>query len=56
MKISPMDIQRQAFARRFRGFDQDEVHRLRKLLADSHRGANAYSSKLKTPKKRKATD
>jgi DNA invertase Pin-like site-specific DNA recombinase len=35
--------------------DQDEVRRLRKLLADSRRGVNAYSSKLKTPKKRKGT-
>jgi cell division initiation protein len=25
MKISPMDIQRQTFGRRFRGFDRDEV-------------------------------
>ncbi len=33
--------------------DQDEVRRLRQLLADSRRGINAYSSKLKTPKKRK---
>ena len=34
--------------------DQDELRRLRQLLADSRRGINAYSSKLKTPKKRKA--
>jgi hypothetical protein len=33
--------------------DQDEVRRLRQLLADSRRGINAYSSKLKTPKQRK---
>ena len=33
--------------------DQDEVRRLSQLLADSRRGINAYSSKLKTPKKRK---
>jgi DNA invertase Pin-like site-specific DNA recombinase len=33
--------------------DRDELRRLRQLLADSHRGVNAYSSKLKTPKKRK---
>jgi hypothetical protein len=33
--------------------DQDEVRRLRRLLADSRRGINAYSSKLKTPKPRK---
>jgi hypothetical protein len=33
--------------------DQDEVRRLRRLLADSRRGVNAYSSKLKTPKPRK---
>jgi DNA invertase Pin-like site-specific DNA recombinase len=36
--------------------DKDEVHRLRQLLAESHRGANAYSSSLKTPKTRKAAD
>ena len=33
--------------------DQDEVRRLRRLLSDSRRGINAYSSKLKTPKPRK---
>jgi DNA invertase Pin-like site-specific DNA recombinase len=33
--------------------DHDEVRRLRQLLADSRRGINAYSSKLKTPKQRK---
>jgi hypothetical protein len=33
--------------------DQDEMRRLRQLLADSRRGLNAYSSKLKTPKKRR---
>jgi len=33
--------------------DQDEVRRLRQLLAESRRGINTYSSKLKTPKKRK---
>jgi DNA invertase Pin-like site-specific DNA recombinase len=33
--------------------DRDELRRLRQLLADSRRGINAYSSKLKTPKKRK---
>jgi DNA invertase Pin-like site-specific DNA recombinase len=32
--------------------DQDEVERLRELLAQSRRGVNAYTSKLKTPKKR----
>jgi DNA invertase Pin-like site-specific DNA recombinase len=32
--------------------DEDEVRRLRQLLAESHRGANAYSSTLKMPKKR----
>jgi DNA invertase Pin-like site-specific DNA recombinase len=36
--------------------DPDDVNRLRQLLADSHRGTNAYSSKLKTPKKRKPAD
>ena len=30
MKISPMDIQRQAFARRFRGFDPEEVAALQR--------------------------
>jgi DNA invertase Pin-like site-specific DNA recombinase len=34
--------------------DKDEVGRLRQLLADSHRGINTYSNKLKMPKKRKA--
>jgi DNA invertase Pin-like site-specific DNA recombinase len=32
--------------------DKDEVKRLRKLLARSRRGMNAYTSELKTPKKR----
>jgi DNA invertase Pin-like site-specific DNA recombinase len=32
--------------------DKDEVRRLRKLLATSRRGANAYTSDLKTPKKK----
>ena len=34
MKISPMDIQRQAFGRRFRGFDQDEVRTYLLLVAE----------------------
>jgi DNA invertase Pin-like site-specific DNA recombinase len=34
--------------------DKDEVRRLRKLLAASRRGVNAYTSDLKTPKKRSA--
>jgi DNA invertase Pin-like site-specific DNA recombinase len=34
--------------------DKDEVRRLRKLLAQSRRGINAYTSDLKTPKKRPA--
>lgn len=34
--------------------DKDEVRRLRKLLAQSRRGINAYTNKLKTPKKRPA--
>ncbi|HEY6548597.1 MAG TPA: DivIVA domain-containing protein [Vicinamibacteria bacterium] len=34
MKISPMDIQRQGFARRFRGFDQDEVRTYLHLVAE----------------------
>lgn len=36
--------------------DRDEVRRLRQLLAESRRGINTYSSKLKTPKKRKTTE
>jgi DNA invertase Pin-like site-specific DNA recombinase len=32
--------------------DKDEVRRLHKLLAESRRGVNAYTSSLKTPKKR----
>jgi hypothetical protein len=35
--------------------DKEEVRRLRKLLAASRRGMNAYTSELKTPKKRPAT-
>jgi DNA invertase Pin-like site-specific DNA recombinase len=34
--------------------DKDEVGRLRALLAQSRRGVNAYTSDLKTPKKRPA--
>jgi hypothetical protein len=32
--------------------DKDEVRRLRQLLAQSRRGVNSYSNKLRTPKKR----
>ncbi len=34
MKISPMDIQRQSFDRRFRGFDRDEVRTFLATLSD----------------------
>jgi DNA invertase Pin-like site-specific DNA recombinase len=34
--------------------DKDEVRRLRRLLAESRRGMNTYTSALKTPKKRSA--
>lgn len=34
--------------------DKDEVKRLKKLLAESRRGVNAYTNALKTPKKRPA--
>jgi len=34
MKISPMDIQRQTFARRFRGFDREEVRTYLALVAE----------------------
>jgi cell division initiation protein len=34
MKISPMDIQRQAFSPRFRGFDRDEVRSYLHLVAE----------------------
>jgi cell division initiation protein len=34
MKISPMDIQRQAFSRRFRGLDEDEVRSYLHLVAE----------------------
>jgi cell division initiation protein len=34
MKISPMDIQRQAFSRRMRGFDRDEVRAYLGLVAE----------------------
>jgi DNA invertase Pin-like site-specific DNA recombinase len=35
--------------------DKDEVARLRELLSQSRRGVNAYTSRLKTPKKRSQT-
>jgi len=34
MKISPMDIQRQSFARRFRGLDPEEVRAYLSLIAE----------------------
>jgi cell division initiation protein len=34
MKISPMDIQRQAFGRRFRGYDPEEVRTYLTLVAE----------------------
>jgi cell division initiation protein len=34
VKISPMDIQRQSFDRRFRGFDRDEVRTFLATLSD----------------------
>jgi cell division initiation protein len=34
MKISPMDIQRQVFARRFRGFDPEDVRTYLNLVAE----------------------
>lgn len=34
MKISPMDIQRQAFSRRLRGYDRDEVRAYLNLVAE----------------------
>jgi cell division initiation protein len=34
MKISPMDVQRQTFGSRFRGFDQDEVRAFLSVLAE----------------------
>ncbi len=34
MKISPMDIQRQTFGRRFRGFDRDEVRTFLATLSE----------------------
>ena len=34
--------------------DEDDIRRLRKLLADSHRGVNVYTSDLTTPKNRPA--
>ena len=34
MKISPMDIQRQVFGKRFRGFDVDEVRAFLAVVAD----------------------
>jgi cell division initiation protein len=38
MKISPMDIQRQAFSRRWRGFDRDEVRTYLTLVAEEVAG------------------
>ena len=34
MKISPMDIQRQVFGKRFRGFDVDEVRAFLAVVAE----------------------
>ena len=34
MKVSPMDIQRQAFSRRFRGYDVEEVRAYLNLVAE----------------------
>jgi DivIVA domain-containing protein len=34
MKITPMDIQRQTFARSFRGLDREEVRAYLALLAE----------------------
>ncbi len=36
--------------------DKGEVKRLRRLLAESRRGMNAYTSNPKTPKKRLAAE
>jgi DNA invertase Pin-like site-specific DNA recombinase len=36
--------------------DKDEVRRLRRLLSESRRGANAYASELRTPKRRPASE
>ena len=34
MKITPMDIQRQGFASRFRGYDVDEVRAFLNLVSE----------------------
>ena len=34
MKISPMDIQRQTFSRKFRGLDREEVRTYLALVAE----------------------
>ena len=51
MKISPMDIQRQAFSRRFRGLDEDEVrsylHLVAEEVASIQRERDVFEAQLK---------
>jgi cell division initiation protein len=51
MKISPMDIQRQGFSRRFRGLDEDEVRSYLHLVAEEvaaiQRQRDVFEAQLK---------
>ena len=46
MKISPMDIQRQTFSYRFRGFDRDEVRTYLNLVAEEVAGLQGQHDRL----------
>ena len=46
MKISPMDIQRQAFSPKFRGFDQNEVRTYLNLVAEEVAGLQIERDRL----------
>ncbi len=46
MKISPMDIQRQTFGRRFRGFDRDEVRSFLAVVAEEVAGLQRMKDEL----------
>jgi cell division initiation protein len=52
MKISPMDIQRQVFGRKFRGYDQDEVRTYLNLVAEElaalQRERDAFDQEVQT--------
>src|SRR5689334_18007546 len=46
MKISPMDIQRQAFSTRFKGFDTNEVRTYLTLVAEEVAGLQIERDRL----------